>query len=63
MSNERYGQWTVIREVKNFNRRQWYEFQCDCGTKKIFAIYLLLHGKKIECPGCKKKEINPEGGV
>jgi hypothetical protein len=55
---DRYGRWTVIREVDKRKQERYVECQCDCGTIKTVGLKSLCRGSSTSC-GCKLKDAQP----
>lgn len=52
---DRFGRWTVVREVDRIKGHRHVLCKCDCGTEKIVNIGSLVNGSSTSC-GCFQKE-------
>lgn len=52
---DRYGRFTIIKEVEQKNKQRRFLCICDCGTIKNVALVLLRNGETKSC-GCLKRE-------
>lgn len=63
LTNQRYGKWTVIGDVKNHKRHGVHVLcRCDCGTERIICASELMRGKTTMCSDCgrRKTKRDPE---
>jgi len=54
---ERFGRFTIIREISKRNGRRYFWCKCDCGAEKAVRLYSLTSGKIISC-GCYNREVS-----
>lgn len=63
---DRFGRWTIIKEISSYKRMRRFQCQCDCGTIKNVFIGSLISGKSKSC-GClaheQAKFINYKNGL
>lgn len=53
-AGDRFGLWTVIREIDAREDRQRRVLcRCDCGTQKEVLLFHMLHGKSSGCLKCR----------
>ena len=51
---QRFGRWTVLREIPGGRHRQ-VECVCECGITKVVLIESLAYGESTSC-GCRSRE-------
>lgn len=57
-SGKRYNHWVALRFIGvSTDRKYYYEFQCDCGTKKLIREDIVVRGASKSC-GCKDSRIS-----
>ena len=54
-AGDRYGRWTIVKEVKRCPDDRWFLVRCDCGTEKEVRLKSLRCGSSCSC-GCYRKE-------
>jgi hypothetical protein len=54
--NDRYGRLTIIKEIKQKNKRRCFLCRCDCGNKITVILKVLRNGNVKSC-GCLRKEM------
>ena len=52
---DKYGRLTIVKEVKQKNKKRRFLCKCDCGNEIIVTLGNLRSGNTTSC-GCKKKE-------
>lgn len=50
-NGDRYGRWTILKEVETRNERRFFQCKCDCGKAKIVVLFSLTSGISKSC-GC-----------
>lgn len=61
---EKYSNWTVLRETKKINRKQWFLCRCNCLREKEVRIDHLRSGSSNFCMMCRhEKTIIKKGDV
>jgi hypothetical protein len=55
---DKYGRWTIIKEVENCVKPKERQFRCvcECGNEKIIKMFYLRKGESKSC-GCLKKKV------
>lgn len=61
LTNQRFGNLTVICRAKGKNNRAYWLCKCDCGNEKIINGANLIHQKTKTCGNCKIKDIPSKG--
>lgn len=62
LTGQRFGRLTVICASRNkYNKRKYWECECDCGNITFAYTHALIAGKVKSC-GCLKDEINTKHG-
>src|SRR3990167_560000 len=59
---DRFGRWTVLREVDGHNAHRMVECRCDCGTTKVRGLNSIRRGASQSC-GCLLKEVITKHGM
>ena len=54
---DRYGRWTIIKEVEKRGQKRCFLCKCDCETIKVVRLGLMRIGHSKSC-GCYCREIN-----
>jgi hypothetical protein len=49
---DRFGKWTVVRQIPAEEKRKHYEVKCDCGSIKVLKGIRLRFGDSIGCRKC-----------
>jgi len=52
---QKFGRYTVLREIPNAGSRRKAECECQCGTVRTVDVYKLLSGHSSSC-GCARRE-------
>ena len=55
-SGDRFGDWTVIKQVSGPEKRNYYEVQCKCGEKRILKGIRLRFGDSNSCRKCGSRK-------
>ena len=55
-SGDRFGSWTVIKELEPKGRNRVMECICDCGTVKIMYLHILRCGTSKMCSKCSNNQ-------
>lgn len=55
LTGQRFGRWTVIRQMPSVKGRAKWLCRCDCGTERIQSTSNLRLGSTLSC-GCIKRE-------
>lgn len=61
LTNQVFGDLTVICRAKGKNHRAYWLCKCKCGNEKIINGTNLIHGKTKTCGHCKIKDIPSKG--
>jgi hypothetical protein len=51
-SGDKFGKWTVVRQVEKEEKRKHYEVKCECGSIKVLKGIRLRFGDSICCRKC-----------
>lgn len=60
LTNERFGDWTVVEKGQTINRKLHWICRCDCGIVKEVRGENLRSGKSTSCGECKRVEYKPD---
>lgn len=56
--NDKFGKWTVIKQIETDEKRKHYEVKCECGTIKILKGIRLRFGDSLGCRKCGSTKHN-----
>lgn len=54
LSNQKFGEWTVLYQAKSKNNHSYWHCRCSCGKEKDVASNSLQSGKSLSC-GCSRR--------
>ena len=52
---DRFGEWTVLKEVEKRGRRRVLLCRCSCGLEKPLLLEILLRGDSTKCRSCASR--------
>ncbi|SNY19276.1 hypothetical protein SAMN06265827_10592 [Orenia metallireducens] len=58
---DRYGRWTIIKEVEKLVGSRRFLCKCDCGTVKEVSLTHMRNGRSKSCGCYKKKKVTKHG--